>query len=106
MTENQAAPGETSKYFPDIQDVPADSPLKWLRQGWQDLKACPLASLFYGACDGRSIPFAGSCVPKPSAQSQIARIETDRHQESPAASPSLGSRSASSPTGAILRALL
>lgn len=50
MTEEQAVAEETKKYFPDIKEVPADAPLKWLKLGWQDLKACPGASLFYGVC--------------------------------------------------------
>ena len=50
MTEMQASPEATNKYVPDIQDVPADAPLEWLKRGWADLKACPAASLFYGAC--------------------------------------------------------
>ncbi len=50
MTAKQAVPGKTKKYFPDIQEVPVDAPLNWLKLGWQDLKACPGASLFYGAC--------------------------------------------------------
>ncbi len=50
MTEKEAAPEETKKFFPDIKEVPTDAPLKWLKLGWQDMKACPGASLFYGAC--------------------------------------------------------
>lgn len=50
MAEKQVTPEPTEKYVPDIQDVPAEAPLKWLKLGWQDLKACPGASLFYGAC--------------------------------------------------------
>ena len=50
MSEEQAAPEKPRKYYPDIQAVPAEAPLSWLKLGWQDLKACPGASLFYGAC--------------------------------------------------------
>ena len=50
MTKKQARPGEVEQYFPDIQEVPVDAPVQWLKRGWQDLKACPAASLFYGAC--------------------------------------------------------
>lgn len=41
---------EDTPAFPEILEVPAEAPLKWLKSGWQDLKACPAASLFYGAC--------------------------------------------------------
>jgi len=50
MAEKQATPEETKKIIPDIKEVPLDAPLKWLKLGWQDLRACPVASLFYGAC--------------------------------------------------------
>lgn len=36
--------------FPRIRTVPIGRPLSWLKLGWRDLKACPIASLFYGLC--------------------------------------------------------
>ncbi len=50
MTEEQARPEKETRFFPDIQEVPTDAPLKWLKKGWDDMKACPRASLFYGLC--------------------------------------------------------
>jgi len=50
MSEGQENPDEKPKYFPDIKEVSVDAPLLWLKKGWQDLKACPAGSLFYGAC--------------------------------------------------------
>ena len=35
---------------PPIRVVPATAPLEWLAKGWQDYRAHPLPSLFYGAC--------------------------------------------------------
>jgi uncharacterized membrane protein len=50
MSEDQDTPDENPRFFPDIQEVAVDAPLQWLKKGWQDLKACPMGSLFYGAC--------------------------------------------------------
>lgn len=50
MSEEQDNPDENPRYFPDIQEVTVDAPLQWLKKGWQDLKACPSGSLFYGTC--------------------------------------------------------
>lgn len=36
--------------FPTLRTVPVEQPLVWLQRGWGDLRACPLASLFYGLC--------------------------------------------------------
>jgi uncharacterized membrane protein len=36
--------------FPKLREVPVEQPLLWLRRGWSDLAACPMASLFYGLC--------------------------------------------------------
>ncbi len=33
----------------ELREVPAFSPVAWLVRGWDDLRAAPLASLFYGA---------------------------------------------------------
>lgn len=37
-------------YFPNIREVDMEAPLQWLKRGWQDIKTCPKASLFYGFC--------------------------------------------------------
>jgi uncharacterized membrane protein len=36
--------------FPSIRDIKATSPLRWFANGWQDMKSCPIPSLFYGFC--------------------------------------------------------
>jgi len=36
--------------FPGVRTVPAVAPFGWLARGWQDYRARPLPSLFYGAC--------------------------------------------------------
>lgn len=36
--------------FPKPRDVPANAPLRWLKQGFSDLATCPIPSLFYGFC--------------------------------------------------------
>jgi uncharacterized membrane protein len=36
--------------FPTLRTVAMAQPLGWLRRGWEDLRACPFASLFYGVC--------------------------------------------------------
>jgi uncharacterized membrane protein len=50
MSEEQDIPEEATRFFPDIQEVEPDAPIQWLKKGWEDLKACPSGSLFYGAC--------------------------------------------------------
>lgn len=50
MSKEQSTSGQTEVFIPDIQEVSVDAPVKWLRLGWQDIKACPSASLFYGVC--------------------------------------------------------
>ena len=50
MNDEQEMPEKGRPYFPNIQEVETDAPLKWLKMGWEDIKACPTASLFYGAC--------------------------------------------------------
>jgi len=50
MSEEQDNSDENTRYFPEIQEVTVDAPLLWLKKGWQDMKACPAGSLFYGAC--------------------------------------------------------
>jgi uncharacterized membrane protein len=34
--------------FPEVNVLPPGAPWRWLRRGWQDLRAAPAASLFYG----------------------------------------------------------
>lgn len=50
MTDQQQPSEGEEGFFPDIQEVATDAPLEWLKRGWADLKVCPSASLFYGAC--------------------------------------------------------
>ena len=46
--DSEAAADE--QIFPTIREVGALAPLRWVRDGILDLKACPLPSLFYGFC--------------------------------------------------------
>jgi uncharacterized membrane protein len=46
--DSEAATDE--QVFPTIREVDAMAPLRWMRQGIGDFKACPLPSLFYGFC--------------------------------------------------------
>ena len=42
---------EAQHPFPVIRGgLPPSAPLRWLAAGWDDFRACGLASLFYGAC--------------------------------------------------------
>jgi uncharacterized membrane protein len=50
MKEEQASPDEDTRFIPDIQEVATDAPMQWINKGWEDMKACPVASLFYGVC--------------------------------------------------------
>ncbi|MBS0370409.1 MAG: DUF2189 domain-containing protein [Proteobacteria bacterium] len=36
--------------FPTLRTIGAGAPFQWIAQGFNDLKACPVASLFYGFC--------------------------------------------------------
>lgn len=45
-TEEQAA----SLPFPTIRNVGVGAPFRWIAHGFSDLKACAVASLFYGFC--------------------------------------------------------
>lgn len=36
--------------FPTIREVGAGAPLRWLARGLDDLRSCPIPSLFYGFC--------------------------------------------------------
>lgn len=46
----QDAAQEQPQPFPKVRPVPFTAPLRWLSQGVDDVKHCPRASLFYGAC--------------------------------------------------------
>lgn len=50
MDTQQPDPEQPSSSFPAIREVDLDAPWRWLRLGWADLRANPLASLFYGLC--------------------------------------------------------
>jgi len=41
-------PSEETSPFPAVRSVAADAPMRWLARGWEDLRAAPRASLFYG----------------------------------------------------------
>jgi uncharacterized membrane protein len=43
-----AAPGDAPPGFPSVRPVDARAPWRWLAAGWQDLRAAPGPSLFYG----------------------------------------------------------
>ncbi|MBX3680028.1 DUF2189 domain-containing protein [Cognatazoarcus halotolerans] len=47
-TESGASPDTLP--FPTIRDIKATSPFRWLALAWDDLRACPVPSLFYGFC--------------------------------------------------------
>jgi uncharacterized membrane protein len=47
VTEDHA-PAEEPSPFPAVRSIAADAPLRWLARGWEDLRAAPVASLFYG----------------------------------------------------------
>jgi uncharacterized membrane protein len=36
--------------FPEVRAIAVGTPFRWLAKGWQDFRARPLPSLFYGAC--------------------------------------------------------
>ena len=36
--------------FPGVRVLPATAPFGWLAKGWQDFRAHPVPSMFYGAC--------------------------------------------------------
>jgi uncharacterized membrane protein len=40
---------QTGNAFPEIRHIGVDAPLAWLGRGWADLRAAPVASVFYGA---------------------------------------------------------
>lgn len=47
MTTQDAQAEETSP-FPGVRRIAADAPVRSLARGWEDLRAAPLPSLFYG----------------------------------------------------------
>jgi uncharacterized membrane protein len=47
MAEEHFPPEEISP-FPAVRTIRADAPVRWLKRGLADLRAAPLASLFYG----------------------------------------------------------
>jgi uncharacterized membrane protein len=44
----ETAPAHSS--VPAVRTLPATAPFNWLAKGWQDYRAHPLPSLFYGVC--------------------------------------------------------
>lgn len=36
--------------FPTVRDIPASAPFRWIARGFDDLRTCPIPSLFYGFC--------------------------------------------------------
>lgn len=36
--------------FPTVRDIPFAAPFSWIARGFDDLKSCPIPSLFYGFC--------------------------------------------------------
>jgi len=49
---NDSVPENEDSPFPTVRDVSASAPLRWISRGFDDFKACPLPSLFYGFCFG------------------------------------------------------
>ena len=47
MAEERLPPEEISP-FPAVRTIRGDAPVRWLKRGWADLRAAPVASLFYG----------------------------------------------------------
>ncbi|THF62598.1 DUF2189 domain-containing protein [Pseudothauera rhizosphaerae] len=50
MSQTNDAGIGTTPAFPAVRAVGAGAPLKWLARGADDLKSCPIPSLFYGFC--------------------------------------------------------
>jgi len=46
---SESAEQEAPFVWPRVRTVDARAPWRWLRAGWDDLRAAPAASLFYGA---------------------------------------------------------
>lgn len=49
MTDYAQRP-DSAFVLPQIRKVPYDQPVRWLGEGWGDLRRVPAASLTYGAC--------------------------------------------------------
>jgi uncharacterized membrane protein len=49
-SEGKQLPEDSHFTFPPVRDVDAMRPLRWLARGFDDLRAQPLASAFYGCC--------------------------------------------------------
>lgn len=50
MSQTNDAEIGASLAFPTIREIGAGAPLRWLARGLDDLKSCPIPSLFYGFC--------------------------------------------------------
>ena len=48
--QNEAKMEQATPPFPTVRDVKMFAPLGWLTLAWQDMKSCPIPSLFYGFC--------------------------------------------------------
>jgi uncharacterized membrane protein len=42
--------GVQQSTFPDVRAIAVGAPFRWLAKGWQDFRARPLPSVFYGVC--------------------------------------------------------
>lgn len=47
---NPGHPGAEGVPFPRVREVSMNAPLRWIARGFDDLKSCPIPSLFYGFC--------------------------------------------------------
>jgi len=47
---DDAAPEGDDTPFPTVREVSPGAPLRWISRGFDDFRACPLPSLFYGFC--------------------------------------------------------
>jgi uncharacterized membrane protein len=45
---DEHVPTEEISPFPAVRTIGAEAPARWLKRGWADPRAAPLASLFYG----------------------------------------------------------
>lgn len=48
LAMSESAQPETPFVWPTVRALEARAPWRWLREGWQDLRAAPLPGLFYG----------------------------------------------------------
>lgn len=49
MEDRPSGEEQGQSAFPQIREVSAGAPFRWLRKGWADFRAAPFPSLFYGA---------------------------------------------------------